>query len=290
MWTKCLGGLVLFALTLAGSVSAELTYVIKPWSELSSHDLTPLGRTVLDAGGEHWVHAESEHFLFHATSADGLDILAGEAEYAYQKAISYLGATPCAKGHLFVIESADVWRQIQRRADPSKYGLAMQLQNDLFILQETNWMSRVIRIPHEVVHFRLWQLYGERTPIWLDEGMASCLGWRIAWWYRKSQGREVVRSLPAVEERFLLTLDRLTAQRRYPEARGWGQAFYRQVDELVGAIGDGLGFDRMGDFVRAVVNDEMPWKQALREHFGYTDGDLATLEQTVRTRSLTAVE
>jgi hypothetical protein len=278
-----LAAVLIPAVRTAGAAGPD--YAVKPWSELSSRELTPLGKIVLKVGGDAWTHAESPHFIFHTTTTNGLGILVGEAEYAYQKVSWYLGTAPAAKGHLFVIDRPEIWRQVQRRADPSKYGLAMQLQNDIFVLQEENWMSRVVRVPHEVVHFRMWQLYGDRTPIWLDEGLAACLGWRVAWWYRKSQGREVVRTLPAVDAKYLLTLDRLIAQRRYPDARGMGLGFYRQSEELVCAIAERLGYDRMGDFVRAIAGERLYWKDVLRERFNYTDADLLKLEETVKSRS-----
>ncbi len=291
MNTGCRAIIVLAVLALAVSAAAAgPDYEVKSWSELSSRDLTPLGKIVLKVGGSDWLHVESPHFIFHTTATNDLGIFVGEAEYAYQKMSWYLGGTPAAKGHLFVIDRPKVWRQVQRRADPSKYGLAMQLQNDIFVLQESNWMSRAVRIPHEVVHFRMWQLYGDRTPIWLDEGLAACLGWRIAWWYRKSQGREVVRTRAPVEAKYLLSLDRLTSMRRYPDTRGTGLAFYRQAEELVFAVAERMGYERMGDFVRAVVGEEIPWRDALRERFGYTEADLAKLEEIVETRSQTAGE
>ena len=274
----------------AGSVFADPAYVVKPWAELSSRDLTPLGKIVLKAGGRGWVHVESEHFIFHTMSTNGLGILVGEAEYAYQKACEQLGAAPAARAHLFIIGNPKVWGQVQRRADPSKYGLAMQLQNDLFILQETNRISHIVRIPHEVVHLRLWQLYGTRTPIWLDEGTAACLGWRIAWWYRKSMGRDIVRMQPGVDAKWLLSLDQLTAMKEYPEAMGTGLAFYRETEELVCAMGERIGFDRMAEFVKAVAGEGQPWKDFLRARFGLTDADFSSLEQTVKARSQRAVQ
>ncbi len=278
---------ILFALAAATRAAGEAPpCALKPWEELSDRRLTSLGREVLRAGGDGWLHCETDHFVFHAASRAVLTGVVELAEFAYTKVSASVGTERAGrKGHFFIVEKPAVWARVQDKADPGRYSLAMQFQNDIFILQDTNQAANVARVPHEMVHFRLWQIYGKRVPLWLDEGLASHVGWDVARSYYRLKRRELVRALPAAPAVNLQALDRLTSLTSYPVAKGAVIAFSRQCEELVGAIARRIGRDNLAPLLRAVTNWRIPWREYLRDQYGYTDRDFAELERVVIERS-----
>lgn len=276
--TVCLAA---FSATVLVAAALPL-YTAKPWENLSDRDLTPLGRAVLKAGSPGWVHAETEHFLFHAASTSALEEVAVESEFAYVEVSRALGTNRVArKGHVFAVARREAWEKVLRGSERRDDSLAMQLQNDLFVLKETNSVGNVLRIPHEMVHFRLWQLYGNRVPVWLDEGLAGYLGWKTAVAAHARTGKQLVRAPPYLKREHLLGLAQLTGATAYPSGGAAGAAFYIEAELLVSAIARKIGDDKLAEFVKAVVADGVPYDQFLRERFSFADSDFAWLEEQI---------
>lgn len=277
----------LLALAAASRAAAEAPPCeTKPWDALSDRRLTTLGREVLRAGGDSWVHGETEHFVFHAASPATLTGAVELAEYAYTKISTYVGTERAErKGHFFIVESPAVWARVQEKVDSRKYSLAMQFLNDMFILQDTNLAANVARVPHEMVHFRLWQIYGKRVPLWLDEGLASYVGWQVAQGYYRLKDRELVRALPAAPAANIQSLEHVTSAAAYPLAKGAVVAFARESEELVAEIARRIGGQNLAPLLRAVINWRVPWNRYLRDQYGFTDQDFADIERAVRDRS-----
>jgi len=280
----CLGGVLIS--TAWGSAPPKTRASEKPggwtrlgtWSEADGPSVSRLGREVLKADRKSWVHGESEHFIYHTQSPGDMEGLADEVEYAYRKSASYLGpVSPKRKGHVFLV-SPKTWTGVIRKADRRRDSLAMQVRNDIFILKSSNEAANVVRIPHELVHYRLWQEYGRKVPVWLDEGLAGCLGWRMAESYKRKSGRQLIRKIPAVKKNDLLTLEELTGMSEYPGGPGKAPAFYRQSEELIRGIARKIGYDKLAEFVKAVAGDGRDWRVFLRERFSYSDHDFEWLE------------
>jgi hypothetical protein len=262
--------------------TAQSLFAVKPWGELSDRDLTPLGRAVLNAGKPDWIHAESEHFVFHAGSPAAVEEIASEAEFAYVKIDDTFGANSVArKGHVFVVERREIWEKVLQGSNRRNDSVAMQLQNDLFVLKETNNVGNVLRIPHEMVHFRLWQLYGNRAPVWLDEGLSATIGWKVAVAAHSMKGKQLVRAPPYLKREHLLSVEQLTGATMYPAGSETGAAFYIESELFVSAIARKIGDDKLAEFVKAVAGDGIPWNEFLRERFSFADSDFAWLEQQI---------
>ena len=267
---------------MALAATAQSLFTVKPWGELSDRDLTPLGRAVLNAGKPDWVHAESEHFIFHAGSPTAVEEIAGEAEFAYVKVAHTFDTNGVTrKGHVFVVERREIWEKVLQGSNRRNDSVAMQLQNDLFVLKETNSVGNVLRIPHEIVHFRLWQLYGNRTPVWLDEGLAATIGWKVAVAAHSKTGKQLVRAPPCLKREHLLSLEQLTGATVYPAGSEEGAAFYIEAELFVSAIARKIGDDKLAEFVKAVAGDGIPWNDFLRERFSFADSDFAWLQQLI---------
>lgn len=261
--------------------AAQSLLTVKSWDELSDRDLTPLGRAVLNAGKPDWVHAESEHFIFHAGTHAAIEEIASEAEFAYVKIGEMLGTHGGArKGHVFAVERREIWEKVLQGSNRRNDSLAMQMQNDLFVLKETNSVGNVLRIPHEMVHFRLWQLYGNRAPVWLDEGLAGYIGWKVAVAAHSLKGKQLVRAPPYLKREHLLSLEQLTGATTYPVG-GEATAFYIEAELFITAIIRKIGDDKLAEFVKAVTGDGIPWNDFLRERFSFADSDFAWLVQQI---------
>lgn len=276
--TVCL--IAFLATGLVATARSPLT--VKSWDELSDRNLTPLGRAVLNAGKSNWIHAESEHFMFHAVTPAAAEEIADEAEFAYVKTDDTFGTNGVArKGHVFVVERRTIWEKVLQNSSRRNDSLAMQLQDDLFVLKETNSVGNVLRIPHEMVHFRLWQSYGNRVPVWLDEGLAGYIGWKVAVAAHSLKGNQLVRAPPYLKREYLLSLEQLTGVTMCPTSNGASVAFYIEAELLVTAIARKIGDDKLAEFVKALADDGVPWNDYLRERFSFADSDFQWLEQEI---------
>lgn len=255
-------------------------------ADVTDFEVTSLGKALLEAGGTHWFQTESEHFICHALSEPAATAAVEEAEFAYRKASVYLGSEPAPRrGHLFVVEDRGLWNRILHDADRRKDSLAAQSRNDVFVLREGSELANAKRLPHEIVHFRLWQQYGDGVPVWLDEGLAGYIGWNVAESYYGQKGSQLVRTLPQLAPDQLLSLDDLTGVTEYPPGQDEVQAFCRQAEELIRAIAERRGDVKLGALAKAVAGEQVPWRVYLRDGLGYSDEDFARLSDLVRERA-----
>ena len=253
--------------------------MMSSWDKLSDRDVGRLGKKVLKAGESEWAHGETSNFVYHVQSVGDMAGLADEVEYAYRKSSMYLGpSTAREKTHVFLV-SPDTWQRVVRKADRRKDSLAMQAGRNIYVLQSTNPVDNIVWIPHEIIHLRLWEQYGRNVPVWLDEGLAGCLGWKIAQSYRQKDRLELVRTLPALKPGDVKTLDELTAVKKYPGGPGKAPAFYRQSEELIRAIARKIGYDKLAGFVKAVAGEGREWDEYLRDRFSFSEFDFKWLKE-----------
>lgn len=254
-------------------------------ADATDYELTTLGQALLEAGGP-WFTQETEHFVCRALSESEAKTAADEAEFAYRNACVYLGAEPALRrGHLFVVNDRALWGQVLQGADRRKDSLAVQSRNDVFVLKNGGGVSDAMHLPHEIVHFRLWQQYGDGVPVWLDEGLAGYVGWVVADAYQSQKGTQLVRTLPQLAPEELMPLDELTAVSEYPEGEEAIQAFCRQAEELIRAIAERRGDAKLGGLAKAVAAEKVPWREYLRSRMGYSSDDFGRLSDLVRTRA-----
>lgn len=250
------------------------------WEELSDRELTPAGRRVLAAGGDDWTHGESSNFIYHVQAPGDMAGLADEVEFAYRRSGYYLGSPGSKrKAHVFVV-SPELWKKVLHGVDYRGDALAMQFENDIFLSRAEDAADRLVRMCHEMVHYRLWTRYGHDVPVWLDEGLAGCLGWKIAGEQRRRQGMELVRQRPPVDPDALMTVWELTRVTAYPGAAE-APGFYRQAEELIRAIARKIGYDKLSGFVEALAGDRRAWNEYLRERFSFSDYDFRWLDERV---------
>lgn len=275
-----LAGAAILALSLArGAGAIEL----KSLRGLSDRDMSRLGRRVLKAGGRDWVHGETARFIYHAPDIERLAMVEDMAEFSYAKIAEYLpGEVSDRKGRVFAV-NADTWSRVLRDADRRRDSLAMQVGTEIFVLDDPAASGLPVRVAHEMVHYRTWQLWHGLLPVWLEEGLAGCVGWDVAEAYRRRKGWQLTRDAAPEAAVGDVTLEAITAVTEYPAAGTAPPAAYRQSESLVRAIARKIGFGKLPEFVGDVAGGRVSWDASLRERFGFDDYDFEwLLEETKR--------
>lgn len=255
--------------------------------ERGEEQLSGLAQDLLAARGSEWVHMPSKHFVIHALNSSALVATAKEADFAYEEVGRRLGQQPTGgKTHLFFVDDAPLWKNTIVASGLRPEGLSLRYQDEIFILGAPVGGAEKVNLPHEVVHLRLHELYAERLPLWLEEGMASYLGWEVAQAYHLEQGTKLTRTTdPLPPDEFLPASDVLGAE-VYPEDPAAVRAFYRQTEERARAIVKTIGRSSIREFLSEQVEHDEPWQQTLRDRFHCTNEDLEAIEKTVRERCL----
>jgi hypothetical protein len=253
------------------------------WADVSDRHSSALARKVREEDPDAWYYAESPHVVAYAQSLQAIDLAISQAEFACVE-IGRLLALPETgrKAHLILVRRNVTWDGIVAGAAIRPDGLAFQKGREVFI--KATDQVHISRVPHEMVHFRLRDTYGE-LPLWLEEGLAMEYGWRVAGMWAETKGLKITRSLPATPPERQWSLDAMTALREYPAAPLEARAFYRQSEELARAIVERIGLQKAGDFLKAVAGDGLSWRVVLAEQFGLKDVVLAEVERQVAERS-----
>jgi len=243
-------------------------YRIVTWSTLSNRDFSPLVRLVQEREGAHWRYAESDRVIAHAASVAELAVMMEEAHHAWQVAGRQLALPePRSRVRLVPVYQAATWEQLGKEAGIRPDGLALQAGPDILLKQEASQTSRLDRVAHELVHFRLREAYGDALPLWLEEGLATSMGVSLARAFHDGQGILLAGTWPAAPAEALLEPDALLNLRDYPPSPGAAQAFGRQAAELVQLLRERIGADRWPMAVRE-IGQRGDWRSVLASGYG----------------------
>ncbi len=224
---------------------------------------SPLARAVWKAGGRGWVRAESGAFHVFGKSPWEVADARAEAGLAWEEIEKRLGKDPAPRpARLFVVSDREIWERVLRGADRRKDSLAIQAEDEIFILREPSASTAPARLPHELVHLKLWRRFGDRVPLWLDEGLASYLGWRAAGQVARASGAALNREKSVIADDQIQSLADIQSVRSYGEM---GPAFYRQAEEMVAAVARRTGDEGLADFARAIAEEGLSWEDYLTQ-------------------------
>ena len=219
------------------TVQAQDTlFEIKPWDELSEQRFSRMSKSWLRMQRHQWLHAESRHFIYHARTMRRLETIAREAEWAGSMLQSWIPSRePDDKSHIFIIEDENVWALILEKAGPRENSIALHVDREVFILRVESRPVSFVDLTHELVHVHLAQTYPDALPLWLEEGLAEHLGWKLASAYHASRGIQLYRQQGEADLDAWIDWDTLFALRRYPDDPARNRMFYRQSGALVRA-------------------------------------------------------
>ncbi|MGD9872865.1 MAG: hypothetical protein AB7T27_01220 [Kiritimatiellia bacterium] len=268
---------VLLLLAAAGAGMGLTLFVINALGP-SPDGLTRLGRGVLKAGGEGWEMAATEHFTGYAPSGELVELLLRKAEHASREVEAALELPPLTnRAHCFLITDSNLWKTVRQRGGWRTDGRALQYGSEfvLYIPEENAEMEDAI--PHEIVHFRLRQVYENRQPLALEEGLANYLGWEITLKWHLRNDTIITRTKPRLPVESLWSLKDLAGATAYHQDPARNLAFYRQSEEWVRSIVSMIGPASLGEFVRLVFGGDMTWEQALRGRWMLSDQQMDKL-------------
>jgi len=249
--------------------------------------LSELGKEILGEAPQSWSHLEGKFLMVHAQSAETLKRAAEWSDAAYRALGEQLDLSPVAeKAHLFIVEDEATWEAALRRTGLRPDGLALHLHNEVYVSGRGTDARLKVQLAHEIVHLRLWQHYGERLPLWLEEGLALHLGWRMARTYHAADARTLSRSARAVAEREFIPVERLVRRTTYPEESAAARAFYREAEELVRLLHEELGDEGLSLYVRRMAENPPGWRRVLQQSFSWSEERIQSLAEQVRARSL----
>ncbi|HOW96538.1 MAG TPA: hypothetical protein P5567_03190 [Kiritimatiellia bacterium] len=242
---------------------------------------SPLARQLWKAGGPGWVRSEKNAFHVYGRSPWEVGDVRAEAESAWPAIEESLGPDPAPRpARIFVVGDRALWGRVLRGADRRKDSLAIQAGDEVFLLREPDAVADPGRLPHELVHLKLWRRFGDRVPLWLDEGLASYLGWAAAARVARAGRAPLDRRLPLYEAAQLQTMEEVQAVRSYS---AMGPAFYRQAEEMVAAVARRAGDGRLGEFAEAVALAGVSWQDYLKQ-LGLSDVEREDAEKDMRDR------
>jgi hypothetical protein len=184
-----------------------------------------------------------------------------------------------------LIDNATAWDDLLSAGGFRPDGLALHVADEIYLLVDGEGL-RPERLAHESVHRVLRDVVG-RIPLWLDEGLASYLGWRAARICRSREGFELTQSYPVCDGALLAWSD-ITSRRAYPPDPQEARLFYRQSEELVTAIAEAVGDANLLEYAKAVARRPARWQKILASRWGMSESDLKELEVKVEARMRTA--
>ena len=253
-------------------------YRVVTWSSMSDRTLSPLATLIQGAEGTRWRHAESDRVMAHAATLDELGALMDEAHYAWRAVGQQLGLPPPARrARLIYVYETATWDRLTREGGIRPDGLALQVGSDIVLKVDAAQQQRLDRIAHELVHFRLREAYGDRLPLWLEEGLATRMGVRIARDFNNTKGQPVAGQWPAVAADDLLEPEVLLSYDHYPESPAAAQAFGRQAAELVELLSEKIGPARWPSALRE-IGARGDWRSVLASGYGV---DMTSLHHMV---------
>lgn len=225
--------LVLFGILVTSSFSSASSIPLVEWEDLTDQKLTETGHAALAVYGQAWLHAETEHFVYHFHDSKEAETVFVHAEVYYQWVKGMFGVAEDVeknKSHIFVFDDRDLWRSFKGRT-PEKIPGAEAFTNgqELFIYREPFWLKPQRVLAHEITHLILFRFVRNEVPLFLNEGFAEFMATKAI--AMKADGNDFnVRTFQLVPESEFIPLKELVSLKNYPPDRT--EVFYRESELL----------------------------------------------------------
>lgn len=235
-----------------------LSYTIVKGDEIDLSKLSVIGKKVLRKP-DHWKIGRSEHFVVFAGDLRELSDTVEEAEYTYRCINRWLGLEKPDPEvmYLVMIDDENNWEKTIRGHGLRHDSLALQIERELYLKNDSRKNIRPDRIAHEVVHVRLAESLELPLPLCLEEGLACHVGWQCAVEFSNFKSVTLTRSEPTIAKSDLFSLPELLAVKAYPANDRKARAFYRQTEELIRVLESRLGEEKFPDIIRGMTTNEV---------------------------------
>ena len=237
-----LAAVLLFAVALISSARAGdfapttgiNSLPVVEFSQLSQQDRTALGAKALAINPPEWKHGETEHFIYHFQRGYVATPVSVEAEFYFRVISKELakGDVPWTeKAHIYIFERPADWEAFQTSGRLEPWTGGIQSGGSLFIVRNPAYRYADNTLGHEIAHLVLRRFYGERIPLWLNEGFAQFVSKGAYASFQRARGYSAKPWSSGVAREKLFGLAEITTM-GYPPA-DQVEAFYDQSERLV---------------------------------------------------------
>jgi hypothetical protein len=207
-----------------------------PLEKLSDRSFTALGQRALAIKPAAWLHAETDHFIYHFSDAPTAAAVSVEAEFYYRVIATELGRDTAKwerKCHLFLFNDEADWKQFQGAGGLDPWTGGIHAQGSLFLLRNKGWIARNQTLPHEISHLVFERFIGAGVPLWLNEGFAEYSASRCRAAFYRARGYAEKPRAQSVPPALYQPLAQLTAAATYPTEETAVGVFYDESEKLV---------------------------------------------------------
>jgi hypothetical protein len=227
--------LLLVLAQLAAAEEEASTFVEKRLDQITDRAVSPLGAKALAIHPEQWKHGESKNFVYHFHAASAAPV-ANESEFYYRVISKELERDTTRwerKGHIFIFESDEEWREFQSGGGLEPWTGGIHHQNELFLPRTPQRRPKGNALAHELTHLIVYRFFGSGVPLWLNEGLAeyTATRWYSSFWRARNYAA-FPRSV-AVPPADFMPLAKLTSLVAYPGETKEVIVFYAEAERLV---------------------------------------------------------
>ncbi len=203
--------------------------------KLSDRSFTALAQQAL-AVKAGWLHAETEHFVYHFFDAPTAAAVSVEAEFYYRVIAGELGRDTAKwerKCHVFLFNDQTDWTQFKALSALDMWSGGIHSQGTVFFYRNTGWMAEDQTLPHEITHLVFERFVGAGVPLWLNEGFANYAATRCMASFYRARGYAAKPRVMPVPAALYIPVPKLIEAATYPTNDAAVGAFYAESEKLV---------------------------------------------------------
>jgi hypothetical protein len=227
------------------------------------------------------ISVESQEVLVCSEEQDRLQKLHRQLEFAEKDMTPRLGSPGTSQRlEVWDIHDSKVWRELLQHLKVRHEGVALQVENRIYLQPVSNGEGRYLALFHEWVHYAFWSRGWSNLPLWAEEGVAQHYAWNTAQRYARSQRRELTRRQKPVSSDYSFAENWRTLLKysQYPENPEEARQVYQCSEYLVRAILRRLRIDQHASLWNELSKRPGQLELILNKNFRWTSEDWAEME------------
>ncbi len=258
--------------------------------ELSSPSPNAPGQAALAVRREAWKHAETENFIYHFRDPAAAKQVAIEAEFYFRviaRDLRKAGERGSGKARIFIFDGPGDWDAFRRAVKLDPWTGGAYVGNELFVKREGDKFQGA-SLGHEVAHLVLHRFFGDRIPLWLNEGYAEHISRVLYAAFYRARGYRAKPRFAVLTAEDFLPLERLASATSYPTAEREVLAFYIEAQKLVSYL-KAQSADQFAQFLAEGARGSS-FDSALNSAFGGRFNSRSDLETQFKVEALKKTE
>lgn len=241
------------------------------WDETQQRNLSRKGQAAMEITDVEWLHAETDHFIYHFSKRWMAERAAAESETYYgfiKRDLKIAEDKWEIKGHIFIFETEAAWKSFVARTGVDRWSGGICSGNEIFLLSPPQASPFTgITLPHELTHLVVNRFVRGRIPIWLNEGVAEQQSRRHFVTYTKPKGFGFRPPINVVSAPHYIPLEELTSANDYPDDPAKVRHFYIESVRLVQFLVEDHPKQDFLEFLQAMA-DGSKFESALDRIYG----------------------